>query len=277
MKQTNKFTMGIALLAFLISPLLSAQENADEPAKATVLVVTTVHWSTDNPDGSQEEWMALEKEYHEKVTMKNDLIVHSNFLTHYFTADNSEAIAVSSFATWEDVEKAGDVSSELIKTAWPDEAERDAFFKKRNSYYSSMHSDEIYSILGGGKYMEAKETEPMIYYVRKSHTATPDDAVDGEMKELHTEYLENVVYKNDLIKAYYLNRHRWGADSRDMGEVFVMNSLADIEASFEKNTELINAHWPEEEARKAFFKKYSRYMTGWHGDYVYQSVPELIK
>ena len=277
MKQTNTLTMGIALLAFLISPFLYSQENTEEPARATVLIVTTLHWNSDKTDGSPEKWLAIEKEYHEKVTMKNDLILHTNFLTRFFTADNSESKAVSTYATWADVESANKRTGELEEAAWPDEAKRDAFLKERNSYYSSMHSDEIYSILGGGKYMEAKETEPMIYYVRKSHTATPDDAVDGEMKELHTEFLENVIYKNDYIKAYYINRHMWGADSRDMGEVFVLNSLADVEASFEKNTELINAHWPDEDARKAFFEKYNRYLTGWHGDYIFQSVPDLIK
>jgi len=277
MKQTNKISMGIALLAFLISPLLYSQDAAEEAVRPTILIVTTLHWNPDKTDGTPEKWLAIEKEYHEKVTMKNELIMGTNFLTHYFTADNSESKAVSTYATWADVEKANKRTGELIKAAWPDEAERDAFLKERNSYYSSMHSDEIYSILGAGKFMEAKETEPMIYYVRVSHTATPDDAGDDEMKDLHTEFLENVTYKNDHVKAYYLNRHMWGADSRQMTEVFVVNSLADIEASFDKNTELINAHWPDEDARKAFFEKYSRFWTGWHGDFVFQSVPDLIK
>lgn len=277
MKQTNKISFGIALLAFLISPFLYSQDAAEEAVRPTILIVTTLHWNSDKTDGSSEKWLAIEKEYHEKVTMKNELIMGTNFLTHYFTADNSESKAVSTYATWADVEKANERTGELIKAAWPDEAERDTFLKERNSYYSNMHSDEIYSILGAGKFMEAKETEPMIYYVRVSHTATPDDAKDGEMQELHTEFLENVTYKNDHVKAYYLNRHMWGADSRQMTEVFVVSSLSEIEASFDRNTELINAHWPDEDARKAFFEKYSRFWTGWHGDFVFQSVPELIK
>jgi hypothetical protein len=277
MKQTNKFVMAILLLSFLISPVLYAQDSAEEGTSASIVVVTKVHWNPAKTDGSPEEWAALEKEYHEKVTMKNSLILHSNFLTHFFTADNSESLAISTFATWEDIEKSGEVTSKLIEEGWPDEAERKAFFKKRNSYYSPVHSDQIYTILDGGKYMDANETEPLIYYIRKSHSATPDDAVDGEMKDLHTEFLENVVYKNDYIKAYYINRHRWGQDARDINEVFVLGSLADVENSFDKNTELINAHWPDEDARKAFFEKYNRYFSGWHGDFVYQSVPALIK
>ena len=276
MKNLVKITTGMLLCTILISTSLFSQDESPEKTPA-VLVVTTVHWNPDKEDGSSEKWKAIEMEYHEKVTMKNDLIMHADFMTHYFTADNSEAKVISIYGSWEDVELANDKNGELAKAAWPDEAERDAFFKERNSYYSSMHSDEIYSILPGGKYMEETSTDPMIHYVRVSHLAFPDDGKNEEIKALNTEFLENVVYKNEYIKGYYPHRHMWGGDSREFIEVFALNSLADIEASFDKNTELIEAHWPDEDARKEFFKKYNRYFSGWHGDYIYQNVPGLGK
>lgn len=276
MKNLVKITAGMLLFTFLLANSLFSQDESEEK-KPTVLVVTTVHWNPDKEDGSNEKWLAIEKEYHEKVTMKNDLILGANFMTHYFTADNSEAKVIAVYGSWEDVELASELNGELAKVAWPDEAERDAFFKERNSYYSSMHSDEIYSILSGGKFMEEIPTEPMVYYVRVSNLAFPDDGKNEEIKALNTEFLENVVYKNEYIKAYYPHRHLYGSDSRQFVEAFAVNSLADIEASFDKNTELIKAHWPDEDARKEFFKKYDRYFSGWHGDFIYQSVPGLAK
>ena len=276
MKNLVKISIGMLLCTFLLSNNLFSQDESEEK-KPTVLVVTTVHWSTDKEDGTPDKWLAIEKEYHEKVTMKNDLVMGANFMTHYFTADNSEAKVIAVYGSWEDVELAADKNNELAKAAWPDEAERDAFFKERNSYYSSMHSDEIYSILDGGKYMDEIPTEPMVYYVRVSHLAFPDDGKNEEIKALNDEFLENVVYKNEYVKGYYPHRHLYGSDSRQIIEAFAVNSLADVAASLEKNVELINAHWPDEAARKEFFKKYNRYFSGWHGDYIYQNVPELAK
>jgi len=277
MKNLVKITTGMLFCAFLLSTNLFSQDESKDEFKSAVLSVTTIHWNLDKTDGSQEEWDAIEKEYFEKVTMKNDFILHTNFLTHYFTADNSEAKAITVYASLEDIKKAGDRTAELVKEGWPVEAERDAFFKVRNSYFTGMHSDELYNTLPGGVFMEETPEEPMIYYVRKSHISFPEDGSDDEIKALHTEYLENVVYKNEYIKAYYPSRHYYGSDSRDYVEVFVINSLSDVEASFDKTTELTNAHWPDEDARKEFFKKYDRYFTGWHADYIYQNIPGYAK
>lgn len=276
MKHLNKISIGIFLIAYLFSPTLYAQEEAAEAKEASIMVVTKVHWDLNNTDGSQEKWLALEKEFFDKVTAKNEYIMGTNFLTHYFTADNSEAIWVTIYSTWGDMEKANDRTNELIKEGWPDEAARDSFFKDQNSYYTSQHSDEIYSILDGHKSLAEKPTEPLLYYARVSHLAFPDDAVDGEMKELHTEFLENVTYKNEYVKGYWAYRHMWGADSRELTEVYAIGALGDIEASFEKNQELMDAKWSEEE-QKAFGEKYGKYWSGFHADYVWRNVPALMK
>lgn len=268
--------MGIILFAFLLSPTLWAQEEEAEKSGPTVMVVTTVHWSKDYKDGSQERWLEIEKEFHEKVTMKNEHILAANFLVHYFTADNSEAKAVALYADWSGIEKAADRNNELIKEAWPDEAARDAFFKERNAYYSTMHSDEIYSVLDGSKLLEAKPEKALLYYVRVSHLAFPADAKEGEMKELHTSYNENVTFKNEHVKAYYLYRHLYGADSRQLTEVYAVEDLASLEAMLKKNNEIAEATWTEEE-RKEFGEKYGKYWTGFHADYVFSGVLELMK
>lgn len=276
MKQLNKITMGLLLFAFLGSPYLKAQEEESEAKVPTVLIVTTLHWNTDISDGSQEDWLANAKAIHENVTMKNDLIMHTNYMNHYFTADNSESKLISLYANWEDVELADARSGELAREAWPDSLERRAIFAEQNSYYASMHSDEIYTVLDGAKFLDEQPTEPLIYYVRISQTASPADAVPGEFKELRMEYVENIIHKNDYVKAYYVYRHMWGADSRDFVEVFVFNSLADIEPYFDKNQELLDAKWSEEE-QKAIGERSSKYWTGFHADYIYRNTPELTK
>lgn len=267
--------MGMILFSFILSTTLFAQE-AEEAPKPTLMVVSTVHWSSDYAEGTPERWLEIEKEYHEKVTLKNEYVLNTNFLLHTFTADNSEAKAVALYASWADIEKAGERDGELIKEGWPDEAARDAFFKERGMYYSSMHSDEIYSVLDGGKALTARPEKGLLYYVRVSHLAFPADAKDGEMKELHTAYNENVTFKNEYVKAYYLYRHFYGADSRELTEVFAMENLADLEAMLKKNGELRDAAWSEEE-QKEFGEKYSKYWTGFHADYVYTGVLELMK
>ena len=62
-----------------------------------------------------------------------------------------------------------------------------------------------------------------------------------------------------------------------MVEAFVVSSLADIEKAADKSGELVEAHWPDKEKRKAFFERYNKYTTGWHADYIYQNVPGLGK
>ena len=269
----TKFRL-LILLGFFslgISGALIAQE------RPTFLTVTTVHWNMEYENFSMDEWKAVEKEYFDKVTSKNEFIVSSLVLMHYFTADNSEIKFVTGYSSWENIEKAQERSNELANQAWPDEKARDAFFKKQSAYYSDMHSDEIYSTLDGAKVLTEKPTEPMVYYVRVSHRAFPEDGTPEEIQALRKEYKENVIDRNSYLKAYYPSRHAWGSDGRDFIEAFVVSSLGDLELSMKENQKLIKDHWPDEAKADAFFDKLGKYDTGWHGDFIYRHVPELSK
>jgi len=263
-----KFLVGIIVFSLLINSVVYAQDVKKEEFKPVYITVTTVHWNPMIHDYS--DWKATEMEYFKNVTSQNDLIKHAVFLVHYFTADNSEAKVVSVYDTWEDIEKSSEVSSELVKKAWPDEEKRKAFFKKRNNYYSTMHSDEIYMSMPGTKQLKTESKKPLIYYVKRNQLSYKE----GKGR---AEYIQNVIDKDPLIKAYYPHRHFWGSDSRDVIEVFVLDNFDDIEKSFDKNEELVKAHWPDEDKRKAFFKEMNKAVTGWHADYIYRNVPELSK
>lgn len=271
MKLTNFTITGLILMSILATTIVQAQDET------RILVVTTAHWNMDMEDFSMDEWKATEKEYFDKVTMKNELIVASDVLNHYFTADNSEIKFINVYSSWENIEKAAVRNNELAEAAWPDEKERDAFFKKQGKYYSNMHSDEIYNSIKGAKFMKEKSSEPLVYYVRVSQLAFPEDGKTEEIMALREEYTTNVIDKNDLILGYYPSRHYWGADSRDLVEAFVVESLCDVTKALDKNAELVKAHWPDETKRKEFFKKMNKYSTGWHGDYLFMNVPELSK
>lgn len=254
-------------------------KTAEKPAeeKHYIITVTTLHWNMDMKDFSMDAWKAGEKEYLDKVTKKNDLVVGQEVLLHYFTEDNTEILWVTMYESWDNIEKAWQKDNELAKAAWPDDKARGAFFEKRDAYYAPQHSDEIYNAFAGAKNPPANFTKQMLYYVRKSHFAWPKDGTQKEFMELRNKYLTEVINKNDFIKGYYPNTHAWGANSTEFTEVFVLESMCDIEKSFDKNRELFKAAWPDDAKAKEFEDKYDKYFTGVHGDYIYRSVPELTK
>ena len=268
MKTIKNLLLGLFVLTLMFTTNSFAQEEEKkEEFKPVYITVTTAHRSAD-PDVDYSDWMKTEKEYFDKVTMKNDLILNSGFYFHYFTPDDSELKLVSVYKTWGDIEKSNDINNKLIEEGWPNEEERKAFFEKQSSYYSPDHSDEIYSSLPFTKPLKSDSEKPLIFYVKVNKT--------GEGGSGFKEYFENVTQKNTHIKGYYTHRHLWGADSREAVEVFVLESLADIEKAFEEDTKLINEHWPDEEKRKEFFKGFSKLFAG-HGDFILTNVPELSK
>ena len=262
------------LLLFNANPVL-AQEEA--PVAPEYYTVTTLHWNMDYEDFDMDTWKEVEKEYLDKVTMKNEYIMGSGVYLHRISPDNSELISVGVYASWEDIDKAATRDGELAREAWADDDARSAYFNKKNAYYSNDHSDEIYSVMSGSKNFAEPPTEDMILYIRDNHFAFPEDGTNSEFKELRDEYLENVVHKNEYIKAYYPHAHAYGADRTEYMEAFFLNSLGDMDKMFDRNSELFKEHWTTEEARDAFGDNNSKYYTGLHGDRVYTSVFGLSK
>jgi hypothetical protein len=276
MKTTMRLFMAIAMTLLLFNSTLFAQDDTP-PTRPEYITVTTMHWNMDNDDFDMEEWIAVEKEFLDKVTMKNEYVMGSGFYMHRYTPDNRELIYVRTYASWEDIDKAGDRDTELGKEAWPEEEARDAFFEKQAGYYSDFHSDEIYATMSGAKLLTEAPGDDMILYVRKSHFAYPDDGSMEEFKELRTEFTENVIHKNEYIKGYFPNSHFWGSDRTEFVEAFLLSSMDDLDNMFERTGELVREHWTDEEARKEMNEKTSNYFTGVHGDYIFTLVEQLSK
>ena len=248
-------------------------QTQNQDYQPVYITMTTAHWN-DDPDTDFSDWLDTEKEYFNKVTSKNDLILNSGVYTHYFTPDNSEVMLVNVYRNWEDIEKANEKNQELIKAGWPDETKRQEFMDKQSSYYSAQHSDEIYQSMNFA-IPPAKNTgtTPRVIYVRTSELA-----MDGEgSPENFREYHEKITKKTKNLKGYYTHRHLWGSNSREMHEVFIFDKLADIEAFFDEEQDLVETTWTDEEERQDFLMNMGKIFTGKHGDYIYRSVPELIK
>jgi hypothetical protein len=272
MKTLNTLLRGTLVLFLLTVYSGFAQDNAAEEFEPVYITMTTSHWNPD-PDVNFDDWKATEKEYFDKVTMKNDLILSSGYYTHYFTPDNSEIVMVSVYKNWEDIEKAAEKSNELAMAAWPDEAARKAFFDKQGKYYSPQHSDEIYVSLPFTFDAESEPDEPRVVYLRYSQMALTGEGKPGLMKE----YFEKVTNKLSLLKAYYTHRHLWGSDSRQFAEAYFYDNFADIEKTFDEIVKLENEAWPDEAEREEFLKNRNKMFTGKHSDYIYRTVPGLMK
>ncbi|MEQ3690557.1 MAG: hypothetical protein ABNG98_03465 [Flavobacterium sp.] len=271
MKTIEKKVLGLFLLLLFTSNFF-AQEK-----KATYVTVTKMHFKMDNENSSYKEWNTLQKEYFDKVTVKNELILGHDHLVHYFTEDNSEVLNVNIYESWATIEASQKRNTELIEKAWPDKAKRDAFFKKLDSYYQDKHSDEIYVTMPFMKNTVIDSEKQMIYYLRKSHFNFSIEGSDDEFDKLFKEYFDNVTMKNENIKAYHTAAHAWGSDKTDFIEVFVVDNLDAIEKMFKRDEELFNAHWKDDKSRKEFNKKLDKYFTPLHSDYLYRSVVGLQK
>lgn len=272
MKTINRFFMVLAITLLLCNTSTFAQEQT----RPEFLTVTTMHWNMDNKDFKMDEWKAVEKEYLDKITMKNEHVSGASYYLHRMTPDNTELLYVRSYPSWEAVGKAAARNAELAKEAWPDGKARNDFFEKKDAYYSVNHSDEIYATMPNAKPMATLPTKDMICYVRKGHFAY-GEGTDEEFDAMGKEYFDNVTNKNEYIKAYYPAAHAWGSDRTEFVEAFFLDSLADLDKMFDKDTELYEAHWKDEASRKADEEKSAKYFDGRHGDYIYTYVAGLAK
>jgi hypothetical protein len=261
---------------FLILLGMGFSAKAQEKAPG-FLTVTILHRNTSNPDLKKEDWLKLEKEYFDKVVMKNPYVKNHNILTHFFTEDNTEIVLVQLYDDWSAIDKAWEKENELIKAAWPDEKDRKAFYEKRGAFYDNAHSDEIYTVLPYRKSLAKVPDKQLIYYVRKSAFAQPKDGTEKEFEALFKEVMDNLVNKNDLLKAYYTYAHAWGSKGGEFVEVFVYESLTDLEKAWAKDDELAKAYWKDEAKMKEFDKKLNKYFSPNHGDYIYRNEVGLQK
>jgi hypothetical protein len=134
MKQFSK----IFLIMFAAFLLLHGTSFAQDGHYYTV---TT--WKISIPEGgSNAEFMGLMKEWYDKVVTKNDKIVSEKVLRHNSGSDMRDWVFVDEYASWNDIDAAGEVQNKLVEEGWTNKDERKKFFDTFWKYVDT-HSDEI--------------------------------------------------------------------------------------------------------------------------------------
>ncbi len=273
MKTTNRFFIALTTMLLLFSTTTFAQEDA--PPEVQYYTVTTMHWNMDYENFDMDTWKAVEKEYMDNVTVKNEHIMTASYYLHHTSPDNSEILYVQGYASWEAINKASDRDGELAREHWADSTARREYFPKRNAYYANRHSDEIYAVTKGTKEFAEPPTDGMILYLRRGHAAFPSDGSGKEFRELRDARLD-MINKNEYIKAYFPHAHFYGADSTERSEAIFLSSLDDLSKMYARNAELAKEKWPDDEVRKEKGNRAAKYSAG-HGDSFYTFVGGLFK
>jgi hypothetical protein len=264
---------------FLFSVLFSNytfSQDSENEFEPVFIFITTLH-GAENVD--RDDWLSVEEEYFEKVTNKNELILHHEILVNYYTPQLSELKIVYVVKTWDGLKKVREIREELINKAWPNEDDRKAFFEKQNSFYSNFHSDEIYISTNYAKELSDefinKNDEPLIYFVNTNILTDHDHDVEKSYGN-YIDYIQKIIHKNPYIKAYYPYRHFIGADSREFVEVFVVNSLTDLDKAIHTNKEMLKKLIPDDKKREEYLKAYGLEIASQSNE-IFVNVPSLSK
>lgn len=122
----------------------------------------------------------------------------------------------------------------------------------------------------------SQENEASYYTVTTWKIDIPEDGSRKEFNNLMKEWYEKITSKNDKIISERVLRHSSGSDLRDVVIVTEYASWNDIDAANKKQGELVDAAWPDQEARQAFFKKFNKYSLT-HSDEIYREYANLRK
>lgn len=110
-----------------------------------VYVVTT-YKMTMPKGGTLAQRNKLLLQYFKEVTKKNNKILSSKTLVHYYGSDGRDLVIINEYKTWADIEQAEKISEKLINKKWPSNKKRRQFFRQAATYFDGYkHSDEIYT------------------------------------------------------------------------------------------------------------------------------------
>jgi hypothetical protein len=126
---------GTALLLATAPDNLHAQDDDDD---GNIFTVSTYQWPMNNLD----DILEMREENHE-LTEQNEFILSRKVLIHQWGGAFS-VMDIIEYASFEDIAKAQQRSTELFEAKYPDEEDRDARNKKfADLAGDSMHEDNI--------------------------------------------------------------------------------------------------------------------------------------
>ena len=235
---------------------------------------------TTMPDGgSAAERDSLLSVFVEAVIRKNDKILSQQSMQHRYGPDSRDWIVVREYANWTDIEAASLANDELRRETWPDQAERQAFFKELRKYWLPMHGDEVY--VGLSKFekratqMTSASDENHIFAMTTSKTTLPDGGSRARRDSLLTLEHEAVTMKNDKIISQRILNHRYGSDNRDWITVTEYANWEDIAEAANVSRDLRRERWPDEAERRAFGRELGTYFLVQHSDQIFTGLSKF--
>lgn len=250
MKSKFSLLLFTALAVFCFDSLHAQSQESLSEFDPLYVTINTLHVV---PNADLKDLQALEEEYYDKVTALNDLIVDHEILIEQSDSSVTSVKFIKTFMNWNDIENGEIVNEILIAQNWPLSSERRVFFEKQNEMYTNFHSDQIYLTTKFNKKLNEITEEGTSKLVRID-TAILADVEDESAYGNYESYVENVIYKNPLLKSYQPIRQYWGGDSREFIEIFILNSGVTFEEFDQKNKELFEKFIPNTVEREKFSK-----------------------
>jgi len=144
----KKFSVGFAVLAYLLVPqALQAQDGDDGPPESVVVAMATVHVPLGEP---RAKFMEFVERVVAPQAKNNPNVLGFHVLQHYYGSNSADVVLVRVYENLAAIEAGcGDPCSDWADANLPDEGEEgydelselgDVYFK-----YFAKHSDEIYS------------------------------------------------------------------------------------------------------------------------------------
>ncbi len=129
---------------FLVTLFLSLEVTVyAQPAQGNVVVMTKFERAFPE-NGSARELDSLTQVMMDNMYKNNPYVVSYKTVRHWWGHDNRDFVQIIEVKSWDDIEKANEESGNQFMKAMPDKADRQAFNKAYNKYFTGKHSDEIY-------------------------------------------------------------------------------------------------------------------------------------
>lgn len=144
----KKFSVGFAVLAYLLVPQALAAQDADDGPPETVVVTTaTVHVPLGEDRG---KFMQFVERVTSPLAKANPNVLAYHVLQHYYGSNSSDVVIVVVYPNLGAIEEpCGEPCSTWSEANIPEEGEEgyDELVELRDTYfkYFSKHSDQIYS------------------------------------------------------------------------------------------------------------------------------------
>lgn len=121
-----------------------------------------------------------------------------------------------------------------------------------------------------------QEKAPRIVILTTWESVMPPNGSAAERDALLSEWVENILLKNDKILSQKNYGHYYGSSLRDWVVITEYENWNAIDEANKLNQQLMKAHWPEEKDRQMFFRMLSKYFID-HSDEILMEKPKYNK